>query len=192
MRSRRHVRPAWWRRGEGSGRMSSYVTVLIQFILPMALLCGGGLLAVSLVRRATPKAAAEQKRPALVSVLVALWALSVGGVLFDLARLAVHVITGEGAGELPTTGASWAWRGVALIATAVLVAACYSLFELRRAAIPLFATYLVLVVCAIAARGLLHPEAAAWWRSRPLVGNVAFGAVTLAYAWRLRSRAVLT
>ena len=173
--------------------MSSYVTVLIQFILPMALLCGGGLLAVSLVRRATPKAVAERQRPALLGVLVALWALGIGGALFDLARLAVHAVTGEGAGELPATSESWAWRGVAWLATAVLVAACYSLFELRRAAIPLFATYLVLVVCAIAARGLLHPEAAAaWWRSRPLVGNVALGAVTLAYAWRLRSRAVLT
>lgn len=67
--------------------MSSFVTVLAQFILPMALLCGGGLLAVSLVRRATPKATAEKHRPALLSVLVALWALSVGNVALGAVAL---------------------------------------------------------------------------------------------------------
>jgi hypothetical protein len=171
--------------------MSSYLTVLIRFIVPMALLCGGGLVALALIKRATPRSVVEAKRPALVGVLVLLWGLGIGSVLFQAIKRIVAVVTGDTSAQ-SANSESLVWFGVAMAVTAVLVAAAYALFHLRRSSVVWFGVFVILELGRTTAVGIMHPEALrAGWASPLLTGNVLLGAFSFGYCYYLKSRALL-
>ena len=170
--------------------MSSYVTVFVKFILPMAALAGFGLLAVHLVEKSAKSRGAAIKRPWPVSVLVLLWGFAIGSTIFNAMKFVANALTGDLPHLETSLTEAWIWLGVALLMTAALAAAAYALFNLRRSAIRLYVLYVAasiglrVITCAVG-----YPEAA--WRGKSDVMELIVCAATLGYLYFLKSRAQL-
>lgn len=169
--------------------MSGVETVLVRFLLPMIVLLVVGLVAMHYVGKAAAKRTTALERPLPLRLLVALWALEVGAALFEGGQVLFAAVTGQA--TPPISSESWAWFGADLLGTAVLVAACYALFELRRSALRLVVAYVLLTLLLKAAYCIVHPEFAAMWVSGGMAIHVLLSAVTIGYVWHLRSNGLL-